>query len=487
MGVDIYFSDHFGVDPELLDSYGTVDISLVSDLPLFVDPFLLFNSDAEEHRRLHDEIICYLVFLRDKAAAGTIREGLLADWFCFPEVRQLWMGYSRVGNQGSGLGMDFARKLHRNLNDVFQNFGEEQITQGSHLEKLCLIEPGVGRDHIADFTANLIMDHLAQFTASFAAKYLDPAQVEKRIVPRAVFNYETESWAPSVYELPVLGSDFVLLAPRSLLTKDETWINRHDLVVQLPDVIASVSNEAQRASMNNYLLRCLPADKECTQQERREAAEATVRAFPKLIEHFIRLKEDRGDEAVSVSAARVGRAERQFIWNVRALVAALDADTDFYEVPGDTAAEARERVAFLKDIIENKGGWRLFYDNGVPFRRETDLQIVFRFTWRGTPSDISREVDDGRGPADFKVSRGLDKAIVEFKLASNSKLEHNLAHQTEAYQKASDAKTGLKVIMYFNPTELQRVLRILKKLGLEQGDDIVLIDASPKASASNVA
>jgi hypothetical protein len=206
-----------------------------------------------------------------------------------------------------------------------------------------------------------------------------------------------------------------------------------------------------------------------------------------LIEYFIRMKEEHGDDAVSVSASRVEQAETQFIHNVRALVAALDRETSFFHVAGDTATEARQRIAFLKDVIENKGGWRLFYDNGIPFRRESDLQIVFRFTWCGTSFDVSREVDDGRGPADFKISRGLDKTIVEFKLASNKKLKQNLQHQTEAYQSASDASTGLKVIMYYDAKELERVEGILEELGIEEGEDIVLIDASPKVSASNVA
>ena len=37
--------------------------------------------------------------------------------------------------------------------------------------------------------------------------------------------------------------------------------------------------------------------------------------------------------------------------------------------------------------------------NGKPIRRESDLRLLFRLTWRGTPSDVSREVNDGRGPA----------------------------------------------------------------------------------------
>lgn len=41
---DIYFSDYFGVDAHALSEYGAFDISVVSDLPMFIDPFLLFNS-----------------------------------------------------------------------------------------------------------------------------------------------------------------------------------------------------------------------------------------------------------------------------------------------------------------------------------------------------------------------------------------------------------------------------------------------------------
>ena len=39
--MDVYFSDHFGVDPDTIEAYGAFNISLVADLPLFIDPFLL--------------------------------------------------------------------------------------------------------------------------------------------------------------------------------------------------------------------------------------------------------------------------------------------------------------------------------------------------------------------------------------------------------------------------------------------------------------
>jgi hypothetical protein len=94
-----FFSDRFGIDPSPLEEHGAVDVSLVTDLPLFIDPFLLFNSKKPEYRQLHDELIRYLVFLRDKANAGPVSDALLRVWYCFPEVKQTWLGFSVAGNR----------------------------------------------------------------------------------------------------------------------------------------------------------------------------------------------------------------------------------------------------------------------------------------------------------------------------------------------------------------------------------------------------
>ena len=100
---------------------------------------------------------------------------------------------------------------------------------------------------------------------------------------------------------------------------------------------------------------------------------------------------------------------------------------------------------------------------------------------------MSREVNDGRGPADFKISRGAtDKTIVEMKLAANRALRRNLEKQAEIYQKASDAASALKVILFFTDDEERQTKAILRELGLEKCEDIFLIDgrADNKPSGS---
>ncbi len=483
--IEIYFSDFFEVRAADLEAYGAFNISLINDLPLFIDPFLLFNSKKPEYRELHDGMIRYLRFLRDRAAGEGIDKGLVEAWFTFHEVKQNWLGFSRTGNSGSGLGLDFAHALHTNLHSVFKNFGEERLTKGSHLEKLTLIRSGVGRDNISDFTTTLIKRYLLEYTQKFAREHIRLELRKVHAVPKTSFNYDSETWESAAFDLPTRRGDFVILTPKDMLTKDETWINRAELIHKFEDIADAFPNEALRALINNYFRQQLPKNPKV--EELVEAKDRTIQRYPEIIEYYIRNKEEEGDQAESVSKLKVRRTEVVFIEHVRALVTALRAYTSFYETTGDTYAEARERIKFLKDVIENKDGYRLFWHEGQPIRKEEDLQILFRLTWFGTPSDVNREVNNGRGPVDFKSSRGAtDKCLVECKLASNSKLKQNLQNQTAIYERANDAKRTLKPIVYFTEAELHKIQAILRELGMVNEEDIILIDArrDNKPSAS---
>jgi hypothetical protein len=481
----VYFTEHFRVTAEALEAHGAFNISLVTDLPLFIDPFLLFNSKEQRYRELHDEIIRYLKFLRDKARVASLSPGLLAAWYRFPEIKQTWLGFSESGNSGRGLGPQFASALQRNLDHVFHDFGAEQISHGSHLEKLCLIRGGVGRDNISDFTTNLIGGFLAEYTQTFARNHIGTALCRDVAMRKARFNYETESWEAATYTLPWHDGDFVLLTPKDVLTKDDTWINKTDLINDFEDIPDSIPNEELRAQINNYFRKMLPTDREPTRKDSAAAVFATLQEHPELVDWYIRYKEDHGDTATSVSAEKVSLSERLYVRQLEAFRSELARETRFYAIPGDTHAEAHERVAYLKDVIENKGGHRIFYVAGKQVQREEDVHVLFRMVWFNTTSDVSTEVNDGRGPADVKVSRGAgDKTIVEFKLAKNTHLRQNLEKQAEAYQRASDAASAIKVIVYFSDEELVRVRKILKDLDLTTHKDVVLIDAGRENKVS---
>ena len=395
------------------------------------------------------------------------------------------MGYSESGNHGRGLGSKFSQALYGNLYSLIPGFGAEKITRGSHLEKLCLIESRVGRDCISDFTTNLIKEYLFAYTEQFASEFLSPADCRRINVNKVRFNYRTESWESAEFLLPFIEGDYVLLTPRDMLTKDETWISQSDLYGQFSLIADALPNEQLRAQVNNYFSQELP--KHPTVNERRQVIQRVLRRFPAIIEYYIKSKEDNGDRAVTASDLKVTESTDLYVERLNSFVEVLDTETEFYDVDGDTYIEALRRARYLKDVIENKGGHRIFYRDNEPVRSEKDIQLLYRLTWCGTPSDISREVNDGRGAADFKASRGsLDKSIIEFKLASNSQLKRNLGKQVEIYQAASDAQSSIKVITYFSETELQKLNKILNDLGLQGKENVVVIDARAdnKPSAS---
>ncbi|MGD0641131.1 MAG: hypothetical protein ABSC22_10325 [Roseiarcus sp.] len=463
-----------------LDAYGAFNVSLINDMPLFIDPFLLFSRENEEYQAQHDGILKYLMFLRDVVVEGRVTADLEKAWFMFPEIKQNWLGFSLLGNGGTGLGKDFASALRANMRTLFSNFGEETISRGSHIEKVCLVRDGVGRDNISDFTTNLLIGFLGRYTEEFARGYIAPAMRRKVWIRKARFNYTTESWERGEFELPWVDNDFVILTPKDLLTRDENWINRSDMIRDFERIPTTISDAALRGQVFNYFERVLakPKNRHPNQKERGRAAIQTLNEFPQLIDYYIKLKEESGDEAADISSEKVKQTKLVFETQVRALQELLAATTKFYGISGDTYSEAHERLAYLKDVIEKKGGHRIFYHNGQAIQRESDLQILCRFVWFGSPSDVGAEANDGRGPVDYKMSRGAkDKTLIEMKLAKNTGLERNLERQLPIYQAASDAKNGIKTIIFFSAEEKARVEGILDKLGILGHRDVVLIDA----------
>jgi hypothetical protein len=473
--MELYFSQHFEVKPNLLEEYGAFDISVVSDLPLFIDPFLLFNSEKAAYQELHEGIIEYLLFLRDKAGTD-LDPGLIAAWYRFKEVKQNWLGFTVLGNDGHALGAQFATALNSSLGSILRDFGSEQVTRGSHLEKLCLIRGGVGRDNISDFTTNLIKHYLLEYTQAFARSHLAARHCREFAVARARFNYETETWDTRRYDLPALNDDFVLLTPTDILTRDETWISYSDMVSRFAHLPNAIPNEQLRAQINNYFRARL--GRRSSEKERRAAARDTIARFPQLVDHYIKQKEDDGDRAESVSAARVADTRRVLVEQLKRVLADLESRTDFYDRPWTSYDEALDRVLAFKAYVENQDGYKLINRAGRPFSQETEVQLFFGLIWCKSDFDANREVNNGRGPVDFKVSYGSgDKSLIEFKLGSNTSLKRNLQKQVSVYEAANATRTSVKVIVCYTSKDDRRVAAILKELKLEREPSIVVIDA----------
>lgn len=489
--VNIYFSDFFNVEEKVIDEYGAINISLINDLPLFVDPFLLFSSEDKKLKNIHDEMISYLKFLQLKSEQTVeLSGGMLKSWFMFSEVKQTWLGFSLSGNAGRGLGLDFAKGLFKGFKTDFQSFSKESILQEAHMEKLCLISDKVGKDKISDFTTNFCKQYLLEYTERFAHKFLSPEQCQYFNVDRVSFDYKTERWNPHPFFLPSFNKDYVLLTPKCILTRDDTFINKSDMVSNIQSLASSIEDEALRFQLNNYFKQLFSnQDTKVTKSDKDKATEIFIRTHPEIIDYYLKYKEEHKSEAESASKEHVDEVNQLLIKQMKQLSDKLEKATDFYNTIPNAHEETRKRIEYFKHVIEDQEGYKLFYVNDKPVRSENDLQVLYRLVWFGTKLDVNREVNNGRGPVDYKSSFGKGNAtLVEFKLASNSKLKQNLKNQVDIYKAASETSNAFKVILFFSESELNKVTNVLSELNLINDPDIILIDARKdnKISASNV-
>lgn len=457
----IYFSDFFNVDNDIIDKYGAFNPSLLNDLPLFVDPFLLYSNDNAEIKELHYKVISYVGFLKEKSISDDIDNRKLKDWFFFPEVKQNWFGYSEVENGGSGLGKKFANSLNENLHTIFGNFGSENISIDSHLEKLCLINEGVGRDAISDFTTNLIKDYLLEYTQKFALDNIDKSLLKEFPIKNASFDYDKEIWIDKTYTLPNYNGDFVLLTPKSILTKDNTWINKKDLCANYDGVIDSIPNEELRSRFVNEVLRLIPED-DNTKKSRNKAISETILKYPEYIDYFIKHKVKHGNEAKINSLNKVNQTADLFVKNISYLYDELKK-TEFYDIKLTGSKELRMKISLLKDLIENKSGSKFLYINECGITREKEFGIFIKMLFMAN--------------GDFNFNNV--KNIINFKLASNNKLKDALVLKFKNEQYLSDDKKQIMPIICYKDSDFVRVQKLIAEAKLKVDDFLFTIDARP--------
>jgi hypothetical protein len=323
-------------------------------------------------------------------------------------------------------------------------------------------------------------------------------------VDKAEFNYDTESFEEKEYKLPYIinngKKEYVLLTPKNILRKEEQTINRKDFIDYNQRVRRTIENEALRTTVDNCIqMKIRQYDEECRKNNKKinakdirkleiEAMFEMANQHPEIYDYYIKIKEN---EKQIIEEICLGETEEQI--------------TKFLEIPNtienfyianmssdtfDTAREeAIERIRYFKQWIENEDGYKALYNaSNVKNVIEADIQKIFKLTWYKTNYKVDAETNNGRGPADYVVSKGKDNCcVVEFKLASNKKLSEVFA-QLEVYKNANNTKDGLIVIFYFDENEYARANKVLNDKNMQKEVDktIFLLDCTLKKSASNV-
>ena len=111
--------------------------------------------------------------------------------------------------------------------------------------------------------------------------------------------------------MPTYNNDYVLLTPRDLLTKHDTWINKSDFIKDFESIPNAASDVAIREQLIRYFNAKLAEyseeikndktgkiERKVTKKSRRLAAVDTVSAFPITIDIYIHNKEKNGEKKI---------------------------------------------------------------------------------------------------------------------------------------------------------------------------------------------
>ncbi|HBH12646.1 MAG TPA: hypothetical protein DDX29_05995 [Clostridiales bacterium] len=460
-----YFSDVFNVDVTILDRYGAINICLCQDLPLFLDPFLLYYSSNPDFNNLHGDVIEYLSFLKKKSKSIINNNKILRQYFTFKEIKQNWLGYTRNGNAGKGLGLGFAQEVNSKLSTTPI---QKTITKGIHFERIFLSCYGVGVDKTSDFTTNLCKRYLLDYTEYFAKTNISPSQCKSFSVQKVYFDYKKQEWQNKDYYLPSYKGDFVILTPKQMLSRAPSWINRYDLINNFDSILeTAIPDSVLGRDVSKYLSDNLPET--AKKREKNGVIKRVLEEYSGVYDYYILNKEMRGNEAVSKSRDDIQYTEQVFIHNTRDFISKLHAQTDFYKVSGDTFTELKKKILILKDFIESTEGQKLFYHNGKPIIKEEDITLLHRLI--SCPSDS--KVDNTRSRDGAK---GAGKRVnVELKLASNPQLKKYFDNKMKQSAFSGGAIHTIFVIICYSEEEFARALEILHELEIRKRENIIFI------------
>lgn len=252
--ISLSFSDYFEIDSNVLKDNNLIDLSIVYDLPLFIDPFLIFASKKSEYQKLHKDILKYIEFLYSECSNININSGTFKNLFVFKEIKQNWLGYSSIGNNGCGGSKKMGLALHKNLKQIFQIKNNESV----HIEEVSLLEEGIGADNISDFITQLIYDYLLTITQDFTLKYIPENKRKSYKIKNAYFDYQFKRWMPKSYILPSYKNDFVILTPLDILTSENLVLNKKELINDIENIPLRLSNSELKDALNKYFYAKLP-------------------------------------------------------------------------------------------------------------------------------------------------------------------------------------------------------------------------------------
>lgn len=465
----ITFSEEFGIDKADVVRLGVFDVILDVDTRVFIDPALLSVATAPEFKgakkKVEDYFSGIITLLSHTKGRGDMYWKKADALLKFKELSGTCFGYAQNGTNGNAIGAVLRTKILGTIKELI----DEGEKDPALFELLGVFQEKVGCDRISDLITFILAPEILSYTGRVVATLnLETVPVE--------YNRITYSTCLNQYnERPLLLLPADILSPLP--------------VADCFDDIDYICGENQRVrdEINAYF----------DLGDRRKLSKADIKFYMKNNQTF------RRTIITSYKQVKVQPYDfdtdpvGEYIWLKSAREFALKYPLNLQKQQAakidDVIAIARAICQQFKTLIEDNGLHDLLYDGDKKPKHERAAQLLFYGIADSycvaNDIDLSREINNGRGPVDFKLSRGAkDKVVVEVKLTSNGQLKHGIETQLPIYmQQERTCRAIYLIIDNGHPKALKNFLDFCNGLEISQKRkiEVIIIDGTYKDSASN--
>jgi len=190
------------------------------DIPLYVDPFLLWKSPSMQDNSLHLLITNSFNYLGSLVNRGKEKDAI--DLL----IRASECDEVGMGNSKTKTGKRIGNKLAKDILNLFNSIPQIQSSGFIHFEEIQLLVDNFSKDRVSDIACNFIQSFLIDYTIEQSKEYGIPIE---KVKLENVFNPKTYSFEVEETFLPINPNSKtpILLVPKRWL-KHIPWINTDD-------------------------------------------------------------------------------------------------------------------------------------------------------------------------------------------------------------------------------------------------------------------
>lgn len=464
MNTNLRYHEAFGSTIRAFKKHGVFNGFVNRDANFYIVPHMLQDTDIPEFKDSYEKYKNHFAtIVKLLKHSKTIDDRFFREAvkkFIFHEIAHFGLGYSKTGKKGSGIGEKLATSIGKTALEIIQ----AGIEDPEIFELIGLLEEGIGADRISDMLLSILDADFLAYTHNIAQKLKLPVQ-----------DYIHEG---IIYQIPHYQDEPVAFVPEKFIVALPIALDRDDISR------VCAHNEELRNRVNRIIGRAMGQGNTITKQQFKNL----ILKEPELAQELIKLIKSKINTPYDFGEDPVG----ELIWQELA-----SEFSSKHPISLDNQSSPIDIVQTIcghyQDLIENNGLFKFFHNEDGTHKNEAFAQMLFfgiaQAYCQANNLDLSPESNAGRGPVDFKISRGSDvKVNVEMKLSTN-RLLHGYQSQLPIYDKAEKTTNSIFLIILLYRQNMGKVRAVWNyKRKYETVDkrlpEIIVVDSTMRKSAS---